>query len=301
VDGSGPEVVLPDGIGGDWRVVEDGQLRSLGAIDVVFPLLHGPFGEDGTIQGALELTDIRYVGAGVLASAVGMDKGFMKCVFEAHGLPVAPYTVITPVEWQRDRVRSEARALALGLPLFVKPCRAGSSLGITRVERAEQLGQAIDHAASHDPRVLVEVELRGREIECGVLGGRDGIPRATLPAEVVVDSTHAFYDFEAKYLDDAAVDLRCPADLPEEVIARLRDLAELAFAAITAEGLSRVDFFYDASAGPGRELTINEINTMPGFTPFSLFPQMAASVGLDYTALISELIDLALARPVGLR
>jgi D-alanine-D-alanine ligase len=272
--------------------------QGLGDVDVVFPLLHGPFGEDGTVQGMLELADVRYVGAGVLASAVGMDKQMMKLVFAGQGLPVGPYVVVRPGELDRDPDGVLDRARGLGLPVFVKPARAGSSLGITKVTAWDQLADAIRAAARHDPKVLVEAAIVGREIECGVLGGREGGPaRASLPGEIVVDGAHAFYDFEAKYLDEASVELTCPADLPPAVTARVRELAVRAFEAIGCEGLARVDAFVT----PSGDVVLNEINTMPGFTPFSMYPRMWAATGLDYPALVDELIQLALHRPTGLR
>jgi D-alanine-D-alanine ligase len=283
-------------------VGRNGQVTNLGQVDVAFPLLHGPYGEDGTIQGALELLGVPFVGAGVLASAMGMDKAQSKAVFTAHGLPVTPYVALTPAAWQRDRARLAAQIEALGWPVFVKPSRAGSSLGITKVLGPEGLDAAIVRAAQHDPQVLVERAMTGREVEVAVLGGRHGAPpRAAGPGEIVLLGGHDFYDFEAKYLDNAAVELRCPADLPDGLAARARDMAVRAFQSLGAEGLSRVDFFYDPGAPDGLELVINEINTMPGFTPFSLYPRLWAGEGLGYTALISELIDLAAERPVGLR
>jgi D-alanine-D-alanine ligase len=270
----------------------------LGDVDVVFPLLHGPFGEDGTVQGLLELADVHYVGAGVLASAVGMDKHFMKLVLSGHGIPVGPYAVVKPHEWSADPDACVERVAALGLPLFVKPARAGSSLGITRVDDLADLPAAIETAREHDPKVIVEAGIEGREIECAVLGGRDGArPRASLPGEIVVDGTHAFYDFEAKYLDEAHVQLACPADLPEDVVAEVRDLAVRTFEAVEAEGLSRVDVFVTPQGG----VVVNEINTMPGFTPFSMYPRMWQASGMTYPELVDELIQLALARPTGLR
>ena len=274
--------------------------RSLGEVDVVLPLLHGPFGEDGTVQGLLELADLRYVGAGVLASAVSMDKQFMKIIFAAAGLEVGPYVVITDKHWTRDPEAALERAAALGYPLFVKPARAGSSVGITKVSSAAELADAIDVARAHDPKVLVEAAVEGREIECAVLGGRDGgDPRASMPGEIEVDhdGAHQFYDFEAKYVDNTAAALSCPADLPDEVTKRIRIAAVEAFEAVEAEGLSRVDFFYTED---GR-VVINEINTMPGFTPTSMYPQMWAKSGIGYTDLIDELIYLALTRKTGLR
>jgi D-alanine-D-alanine ligase len=273
--------------------------RELGDVDVVFPLLHGAFGEDGTVQGLLELADVRYVGAGVLASAVGMDKHFMKVAFKAAGLTVGPYVAVTDKEWRRDPDEVRAAVDRLGYPVFVKPCRAGSSVGISRVERPEDLDAAITEARRHDLRIVIEAGITGREIECGVLEGRGSEPpRTSLPGEIVVQGpAHAFYDFEAKYVEDNAATLSCPADLPEEAIARVREQAAIAFDAVSAEGLSRVDFFYT----PEGELIINEINTMPGFTPISMYPQMWAATGLPYHDLIDELIQLALERPTGLR
>ena len=274
--------------------------QELGAVDVVFPLLHGPWGEDGTIQGLLELSDTRYVGAGVLASAIGMDKHFMKVVFEAAGLTVGPYTAVTDREWTVDPDRVRDRVAALGFPVFVKPARAGSSMGISKVDSLGELDAAIAEARKHDLKVVVEAGIVGREIEIAVLEGRGSdAPRVSLPGEIaMVDGAHhAFYDFEAKYVQGNAVDLSCPADMPAEHIARVQEQAALAFDAVGAEGLSRVDFFYTAAG----ELIINEINTMPGFTPNSMYPQMWEASGLPYAELIDELIQLALNRKVGLR
>ncbi|HEY0117700.1 MAG TPA: D-alanine--D-alanine ligase family protein [Cellulomonas sp.] len=305
-DGKLPEVtdgsvrVLLPQAAGDRAVqaLRGSVAEALGDVDVVFPLLHGPFGEDGTVQGMLELADVRYVGAGVLASAVGMDKQMMKLVFAGQGLSVGPYVVVRPGELDRDPAGVLERARPLGLPVFVKPARAGSSLGISRVTDWADLPAAIRAAAEHDPKVLVEAAIVGREIECGVLGGRDGEPaRASLPGEIVVHGDHTFYDFEAKYLDEESVDLSCPADLPDDVTARVRELAVRAFEAVGCEGLARVDVF----VRPDGDVLINEINTMPGFTPFSMYPRLWAATGLEYPALVDELIRLALDRPTGLR
>lgn len=279
---------------------EVASLADLGDVDVVLPLLHGPFGEDGTIQGLLELAGVRYVGAGVLASAVGMDKHYMKLVFAAHGLPVGPYVVVTPRDWEQRRAEVEARVRdELRFPVFVKPARAGSSLGVTRVDDPSGLADAVEEARFHDPKVLVEQGLEGREIECAVLGGRAGAaPRASVCGEIVVDHDAAvFYDFEAKYLSDSQARTEAPADLPEEVSETVRDLAVRAFEAIGAEGLSRVDVFVAPDGG----VVVNEINTMPGFTPISMYPQLWQASGMTYPELIDELIQLALERPVGLR
>ncbi|MFE6970877.1 D-alanine--D-alanine ligase family protein [Isoptericola sp. NPDC057653] len=298
---SGAEVVLSLTQGErTLRVLEPGQVPALlGEVDVVFPLLHGPFGEDGTVQGLLELSDVHYVGAGVLASAVGMDKHFMKLVLAGQGLAVGPYVVLRPRDWERDPAACVAAVEPLGLPLFVKPARAGSSLGITRVDDLADLPAAVEAARVHDPKVIVEAGIDGREIECAVLGGRDGAPtRASLPGEIVVDhDSHAFYDFEAKYLDEAHVDLRCPADLPPHVLDEVREVAVRTFEAVEAEGLSRVDVFVT----PDERVVVNEINTMPGFTPFSMYPRMWEASGVSYPELVDELIQLALERPTGLR
>lgn len=273
--------------------------RELGSVDVVFPLLHGPFGEDGTIQGLLELSDTRYVGAGVLASAVGMDKHFMKVVFASAGLDVGPYVAVTDRQWLTDPQTVRDSVSALGFPVFVKPARAGSSMGISKVDCLEQLETAVEEARRHDLKLVIEAGIEGREIECAVLEGRGSdSPRTSMPGEIAMtDTQHAFYDFTAKYVQDDAVALSCPADIPDGATAKIRDLAAAAFDAVGAEGLSRVDFFYTAAG----EIIINEINTMPGFTPNSMYPQMWAASGMSYKELIDELIQLALNRKTGLR
>jgi len=272
---------------------------TLGDVDVVFPLLHGPWGEDGTIQGLLEMAGVRYVGAGVLASAVGMDKHYMKVVLQAHGLPVLPSTVITPRRWESDAPACREAVAALGFPVFVKPCRGGSSIGISKVHDVSELDAAVDLAREHDPKVLVEVAAEGgREVECGVIEGFDGEPpEASVPAEIVVDGTHEFYDFAAKYLPEEHTELNVPADLSDGVAARVQELSVAAFEALSCEGLARVDFF----VLPDQSVVINEINTMPGFTPLSMFPRMWAASGLDYPALVDRLLQLALRRGTGLR
>jgi D-alanine-D-alanine ligase len=228
-----------------------------------------------------------------------MDKHFMKIVLAGQGVPIAPYTVLRPGDFARNPVAWTQAVAALGLPVFVKPARAGSSLGITKVESLDDLAAAIAEAERHDPKVLVEAGVVGREIECAILGGREGLrPRASQPGEIVVtDTQHDFYDFEAKYLDEEAVQLSCPADLPADVIAEVRDLAIRTFEAIGCEGLARVDVFVTSD---GR-VVVNEINTMPGFTPFSMYPRMWAESGIAYPDLIDELLQLALSRRIGLR
>ena len=278
----------------------DSEGAPIGRVDVVFPLLHGPFGEDGTVQGLFETLNLPAVGCGVLASAVGMDKHFMKVAFQAAGLEVGPWETITDRDWQRDPEAALRRAGALEYPLFVKPARAGSSFGITRVTEPSGLRAAVEEARRFDPRVVVEAGILGREIECAVLDGHGAEPpRASLPGEIVVveqTSEHQFYDFEAKYQDDDAARLSCPAELPQAEIARLQELAVRAFEAVDGAGLSRCDFFYT----PDGRWVVNEINTMPGFTPISMYPALWERSGVPYAELISELVELALERGAGL-
>jgi D-alanine-D-alanine ligase len=272
--------------------------RTLGEVDVVFPLLHGPWGEDGTIQGMLEMAGVRYVGAGVLASAVSMDKAYMKIVLAAAGLPVMSSLTVTARQWYRDPDGVAHRVAELGFPVFVKPARGGSSIGISKVHHPGELAAAIEEAHRHDPKALVEVSAEGaREIECGVLQALDGSAETSLPAEIRVSAEHEFYDFAAKYLPEEHTDLDVPAKLDDQVATDLRELAARAFEAVSCEGLARVDFF----VFPDGSLVVNEINTMPGFTPLSMFPRMWAASGLDYPALVDRLIHLALARDTGLR
>jgi D-alanine-D-alanine ligase len=250
--------------------------------DVVFPILHGPYGEDGTIQGLLEVAGIRYVGSGVLASAVAMDKSFAKPIFEAHGLKVAPGIVVHQRDWHGSISTGD-----LAYPLFVKPARGGSSRGTTKVKSAEHLAAAIDEALTFDTKVMIEEAIVGREIECAVLESEGGVLASPL-GEIVIDPRFEFYDFEAKYLD-GSTHIELPTDLPSDEI---RSAAIRAFSALGCEGLARVDFFYTEVG----ELIINEINTMPGFTSTSVFPKLWSSAGKSYTDLISALIDTALAR-----
>lgn len=300
VSDTGQQVIVPlGGVDHDWQSVDrQGRVTDLGEVDVVFPLLHGPFGEDGTIQGLLELADLRYVGCGVLASAAMMDKHLMKVVFAQAGLPVGPYAVITDLQWRRDRAAALDAALSLQFPVFVKPARAGSSVGVYKVDRPEELEVAVDKARDHDPKVLVEQGVVGREIECGVLQGRGTQPpRVSECGEIVVVGGHEFYDFEAKYLDEGSVRIIAPADVAPAVRDEVRRMAAVAFEAAGCEGLSRVDCFVTDDGS----VIVNEINTMPGFTPFSMYPQAWAASGLAYPELIDELVQLALERPLGLR
>ena len=285
---TGTAVVLPgDPTSQGLVVVEPGEgARALGDVDVVFPLLHGRYGEDGTIQGLLEMAGLPYVGAGVFASAAAMDKEYSKKLLRAEGIPVGDYAVVRGGE-QPSAIDLEH----LGLPVFVKPARAGSSIGITKVKQWSDLASALAAAFEHDDKVLVEAAVVGREVECGVLEDDDGRPIASVPAEIRLVRGHDWYDFDAKYLDDAC-EFDIPAKLPAEVTATVRDLACRAFTALDCAGLARVDFFVRG----GGEVLVNELNTMPGFTPISMFPQVWAASGVDFPALIDKLIASALRR-----
>jgi D-alanine-D-alanine ligase len=262
-------------------------------LDVVLPLLHGPYGEDGTVQGLLELADVPYVGAGVLASAVGMDKATMKAVFRANGLPVVPHLVMLRHEW-RAEAGSLARRVAgeLGFPCFVKPSNLGSSVGISKVAGAADLGAAVEAAFAHDRKILVERGVSGREVEVSVLG--NDAPEASVPGEVLPGKE--WYDYEAKYTEGIAK-LVIPAPLTPELTAEFRRLAVAAFRAIDAAGLARVDFFLEGD----ERIWVNEINTIPGFTRTSAYPQLWEASGLPYPRLIDRLIELALERHVAKR
>jgi len=267
----------------------DGSVRELGTVDIAFPILHGPWGEDGTIQGFFELIGLPYVGSGVLASSVGMDKHFTKLVLQGAGVPVAPWVTLAPADWAADAERARTAARGLGLPVFVKPARAGSSVGVTKVKAWDELENALRVAWAEDDKALVEAAIVGREIECGVLSGRDGgATRVSLPGEIVM-RTREFYDYDAKYLDPDAAELVCPAPLGEGELREMQRLAARVFDSIGCSGLARVDFFFDGSA-----FVVNEVNTMPGFTPISMFPKCWEASGIGYRELISELIDLAL-------
>ncbi|RFA16097.1 D-alanine--D-alanine ligase [Subtercola boreus] len=267
-----------------------GAARSLGDIDVVFPILHGPWGEDGTVQGLLELVSLPYVGSGVLASSLGMDKHFTKTVLAASGIAVAPWQTVTAAAWAATPTAvQDAAASALALPVFVKPARAGSSVGVSKVKDWSTFAAAMEVAFAEDDRVLVEEGIVGREVECGVLGSLGGAePRASVAGEVVM-TDREFYDFDAKYLGAAGIELVCPAVLTDAELAEMRELAVRAFTAIGCEGLARVDFFLTPTG-----FVVNEINTMPGFTPISMFPACWIATGVSYPALITHLLTLAL-------
>ncbi len=298
--------VVPWSYQGDSSVVASapGHIpHVLGDVDVVLPILHGPYGEDGTIQGLLEMAGVPYVGAGVLASAVSMDKEYMKLIFAARGLPVGPHVVVRQRDWPagaqptagQRRVADQIEAL--GWPVFVKPARGGSSLGTTKAGDAEQLAASIGLARQYDPKVLVEAAVTGREIEVAVLQGLDGAPPDTsLPGELRLDGGEEFYDFAAKYLDTSS-GMLIPAPMPAADTERIRELAAAAFTAVSGEGLARVDFFYT----PDRQILVNEINTFPGMSPTSYFQRMWEATGLPFPQLIDRLLQSALARPQGLR
>ncbi|WP_413768224.1 D-alanine--D-alanine ligase family protein [Rhodococcus pyridinivorans] len=298
VAGDGSDLVLTADPtrGGDIVALDEGSYgRVLASVDVVFPVLHGAYGEDGTIQGLLELADIPYVGPGVLASAAGMDKEFTKKLLAAEGLPVGFQIVLRP----GTATLTEEQKNRLGLPVFVKPARGGSSIGISRVADWAAFDDAVAKARQHDPKVIVESAIIGREVECGVLEFPDGDVRASVVAEIRMPDTsgdhEAFYDFDTKYLDDVC-EFDVPAKLDEETSDRIRELAVRAFRALDCHGLSRVDFFVTED-GP----VINEINTMPGFTSISMYPRMWEATGVEYAELLSILVETALARGTGLR
>jgi D-alanine-D-alanine ligase len=275
-DGSGPA----DG--------ERAVVTGLG-LDVVFPVLHGPYGEDGTVQGLLELANVPYVGPGVLASAAGMDKAVMKVLFAAAGLPNVAWRGFVRADWTRDRVRVLDEVAALGWPLFVKPANLGSSVGISKVKTAAELVPAIELALEFDRKVVVEAGVvNAREIECAVLGNDE--PETSMPGEIV--PSREFYDYEAKYLDEGSKSV-IPADLPAATADEVRRLSVAAFRAIDAAGLARVDFLLSRDTGA---IFVNEINTMPGFTSISMYSKMWAASGIDYPTLVDRLIQLALAR-----
>jgi D-alanine-D-alanine ligase len=263
--------------------------QGVGGVDVVFPILHGPFGEDGTVQGLFELADLPYVGSGVLASALAMDKAMAKVVLAQAGLPQAPYLVVPERDWRADpdRVAAEVEG-RLAYPVFTKPARLGSSIGISKVKTPDGLAAGLADAFAHDTKALVEQGVVARELECGVLG--NDAPEASVVGEVVPG--HEFYDFEAKYLDES-LKLEIPAPVPGAVRERVRELSLRAFQALDCEGFARVDFFYEEATG---RVLLNEVNTIPGFTPKSMFPMLWGASGLSYPDLVARLVDLAVER-----
>ena len=272
---------------------------ALTEVDVVFPVLHGTYGEDGTIQGLLEMSGLPYVGSGVFASAASMDKEFTKKLLAAAGLPQGDHVVLRDAGgalWAHPEALSGADRERLGLPVFVKPSRAGSSIGITRVTDWAQFPDAVAAAAAVDPKVVVEAAVPGREVECGVLAGRDGgAPEASLPAEIRLKAGTDWYDFDAKYLEDA-VEFDVPADLTPAQTRAVQEASCRAYLAMDCEGLARVDFFLGTGPDGEDRLVVNEVNTMPGFTPISMFPRMWAASGVSYPELVDRLVASALAR-----
>ncbi len=292
VDGSRPEVVLsadPQRAGALLSLADGEAGTVLHQVDAVFPVLHGPYGEDGTIQGFFELSGVPYVGAGVLASAAAMDKEFTKKLLAAEGLPVGTQVVLRG----GDETLTGADRDLLGLPVFVKPARGGSSIGITRVGAWEELPAALQEARRHDDKVIIEAAIVGREVECGVLERPDGTVSASVLAEIRMPETAdpgAFYDFDTKYLDDIC-EFDVPAGFDDAIADDVRAMAVRAFRALDCRGLARVDFFVTAQ-GP----VINEINTMPGFTPISMYPRMWAAAGTGYSELLTAMVETALSR-----
>jgi D-alanine-D-alanine ligase len=262
-------------------------------IDLVFPLLHGPYGEDGTIQGLLEMANFAYVGSGVLASAVAMDKSFAKPIFASHGIDTAPGLVVKKSEWQTNSASITKAVESLGLPVFVKPARGGSSRGTTKVKTIDALSAAISEAHKFDPKAMVEKAISGAEIECAVLE-IDGKPQASVIGQIRIDSKFEFYDFEAKYLD-GATSIVLPAPISETAANEIKASAIKAFSALGCSGLARVDFFLTEE----NQVIINELNTMPGFTATSVFPKMWAASGVSYTEVITHLLKAAEARRNG--
>ena len=290
---NGTRIVWPEG--GSERALRvrraDGTVDDLGTVDVVLPILHGLHGEDGTVQGFFDTLRIPYAGGGVLDSALCMDKHFMKIVLEAAGVAVSPWVTVTRARWERDPEGVRADAAALGEPSFVKPARAGSSVGVSKVHDSSELAAALELAFAEDEKVLIESAIAGREVEVAILEGRNGAgPRASLPGEIVL-TTREFYDFEGKYLGGDGAEVVCPAELTAEESAALQDLPIRAFEAVDGKGLARVDFFLTADG-----LIVNELNTMPGFTPISMFPKCWLASGMTYPELITELVDTALER-----
>jgi D-alanine-D-alanine ligase len=281
-DPSGPQLVPME----SSASAAHGSSRS---VDVIFPVLHGTFGEDGTVQGLLELADIPYVGAGVLASSAGMDKDAMKRLFRDAGLPVVPWTLVLRADWEQQPESCRRRiAREIGYPLFVKPANLGSSVGISKVHAARELDAAMNLAARYDRKIVVEKGLDAREIECSVLGNDH--PEASLPGEVI--SVNEFYDYEAKYLKQGS-ELVIPAKLSKKQTREVQALAVHAFLTIDCAGMARVDFLLER---PAAKLYVNEINTIPGFTPISMYPKMWEASGVSYPELIDRLVKLALER-----
>jgi D-alanine-D-alanine ligase len=288
---SGPRVALVPGGAGRLAILPetDGAAPDLSrTVDVVFPVLHGPFGEDGTVQGAAEIAGVPYVGSGVLGSAMAMDKDVAKRLMRDGGLPIARFLTFS----RGDAPAFDALVAELGRPVFVKPARLGSSVGISKAATRQEFAQAIAEAFQHDHKILVEEFVPGREIECGVLEGEDGSLTASLPGEIVPSNRHGFYTYEAKYLDEEGAAIKVPADLPPAVSEKVRSLSIEAFRALGCEGLARIDFFLREDG----KLLVNEVNTLPGFTNISMYPKVMEALGISYAELVDRLIRHALKR-----
>jgi D-alanine-D-alanine ligase len=288
---SGPRVALVPGAAGRLAIlsqVDAAEPDLSRSIDVLFPVLHGPFGEDGTVQGAAEIAGVAYVGSGVLGSAAAMDKDVAKRLMRDGGLPIARFLSFA----QGDAPAFDAVVAELGRPVFVKPARLGSSVGISKAGTREEFAEAIAEAFRHDRKILVEEYVHGREIECGVLEGEDGSLVASLPGEIVPSNRHGFYTYEAKYLDEEGASIKVPADLAPEVSDKVRNLSIEAFRALGCEGLARIDFFLREDG----KLVVNEVNTLPGFTNISMYPKVMEALGISHAALVDRLIRHALAR-----
>ena len=299
VPASGPRVALLPGGGGRYLVMpaadggaaprtSDDATPRTGAVDVLFPVLHGPFGEDGTVQGAAELAGVAYVGSDVLGSAVAMDKDVAKRLLRDAGLPMTRFLVFAAP----DTPSFDAVVEQLGRPVFVKPARLGSSVGVGKAGSADEFDAAVREAFRHDRKILVEAFVAGREVECGVLENPDGSLFVSVPGEIVPTNRHSFYTYEAKYLDDDGAELKVPADLPAATAQRVRDLSALAFRALGCAGLARIDFF----VGPDGAVLTNEVNTMPGFTSISMYPMALTASGVSYPEIVERLIAHALQR-----
>jgi D-alanine-D-alanine ligase len=286
LDAHAPSVTIEQGLSMSERPGEP-----TGSDDVVFPALHGTYGEDGTVQGMLELAGVAYVGAGVLGSAVGMDKDVAKRLLCEAGIPVVEFQVVTAAAFRADAKAATARAGELGYPLFVKPANAGSSVGVSRVRDAGGVEAAVRGALAFDRKVLLERAVDAREIECAVLGNDD--PRASVPGEIIVAHRDGFYSYDAKYVDPDGSTWKIPADISENTAARVQDLAVATFRALDLAGMARVDFFLDRKTNA---LYVNEVNTLPGFTAVSMYPKMWEASGLSPRALVTKLIELAIER-----
>ncbi|MFQ5864489.1 MAG: D-alanine--D-alanine ligase [bacterium] len=279
-------VALVTGKSGKQRLVSLSDNKSFGPIDVVFPVLHGPFGEDGTIQGLLKLANVPFVGASVLGSAIGMDKDVMKRLLREAGIPMAGFLVFPRAS--SHEIDFEAVKSQLGVPMFIKPANLGSSVGIHKVSDQPHFDQAVQDAFQYDTKIIIEEAIAGREIECSVLGNEN--PIASVPGEIIPQ--HEFYSYEAKYIDEHGAILEIPAKLPEEIVKQVQELAIKAFKVLCCEGMARVDFFLRND----QEVLVNELNSIPGFTRISMYPKLWEVSGISYTQLIDRLIHLALER-----